>query len=323
MFTRSAIADAATRACGGTVRVLSRIEVGQNHSYRVDFADGRTRFLKVGTRFPDRFHAEIGVQRIVGRESRIPVPQVHATGCDPLGYPFAVFEFVEDAEYDSVRKLPPTVADRVCREAGEHQAALHEFTLPEFGHVAVETDDLLVSEARVYRDLIRASFDRQCAELQNTPFADLVDRVADRGDELVERIDFDAVGPTLVHGDYRLDNLCIDPEGDRVTVAVLDWERPMAGDPLWDVVMTLAVLTDGYGIDPDRRGSLRAAFREGYGDFPTDSARWDCYELLARMRLARHVGSEMTGEPASARATRVEEHVEAFETLLDRGATLR
>lgn len=323
MFTRSAIADAATRACGGTVRSLSRIEVGQNHSYRVDFADGRTRFLKVATRFPDRFHAEIATQEIVARETLIPVPRVHATGSDPLGYPFAVFDFVDDAEYDSVRELPPRLAERVCREGGEHLAALHEFTLREFGLVDVADGAFLVSDARVYRDLIRESFDRQRAELQTTQFAALADSVAHRGDELVERIDFDAIRPTLVHGDYRLDNLCIDPEGDRVTLAVLDWERPMAGDPLWDVVMTLAVLTDGYGIDPARRRSLRAAFRQGYGDLQIDSARWDCYELLARMRLARHIDSELAGEPASATASRIQEHVDAFETLLEGGTTLR
>lgn len=323
MLTRSAIADAATRACGGTVRSISRIEAGQNHSYRVGFRDGRDRFLKVGTRFPDRFPAEPATQQVVSRETRIPVTRVHATRSDPLGYPFAVYDYVEDAEAESVRELPPTVADRLCREAGEHLAALHEFTLPEFGHVDVEDGAFYVSDARAYRDLVRGSFDRQTAELQSTSFGDQADRVAVRGAALIERIDFDAVRPTLVHGDYRLDNLCIDPTGDRVTVAVLDWERPMTSDPLWDVVMTLAVLTDGYGIDPDRRRSLRAAFREGYGGLPTDSVRWDCYELLARMRLARHVDSEMAGEHASATALRIQEHVDAFETLLDCGATLR
>lgn len=323
MFSRSAIAESVTRVCPGSVATVSRIADGQNHSYRVALADGRERLLKVGTRYPDRFPAEPRTQAFVRRETAVPVPQVYGTGREPVGYPFAVYDFVEDTGDGWTRELPPATADRLCREAGRNLAELHRLSLDQFGAVDVEEGALTVVEPRAYRDLLRDSVDRQVADLADSPFASRLDQVAARGAELVERVAVDAVQPTLVHGDYRIDNLRLAPSADRVTAAVLDWELPTAGDPLWDVVMTLAVLTDGYGIDPARRRSLRTAFREGYGPLATDSARWRCYELLARLRLARHVETEMRGTSAAATSTRIDEHLAAFEALLDGGTTLR
>jgi aminoglycoside phosphotransferase (APT) family kinase protein len=45
--------------------------------------------------------------------------------------------------------------------------------------------------------------------------------------------------PAIVHGDYRLDNLMIDPATLRVA-AVLDWEMATIGDPLTDLGLLLA-----------------------------------------------------------------------------------
>ena len=45
---------------------------------------------------------------------------------------------------------------------------------------------------------------------------------------------------TIVHGDYRLDNVLVDTQdGDRITT-VLDWEMSTLGDPLTDVAIMLA-----------------------------------------------------------------------------------
>lgn len=44
--------------------------------------------------------------------------------------------------------------------------------------------------------------------------------------------------PTLVHNDFKLDNIMLAPEADRVT-AVLDWEMATLGDPLADLGLTL------------------------------------------------------------------------------------
>jgi aminoglycoside phosphotransferase (APT) family kinase protein len=41
--------------------------------------------------------------------------------------------------------------------------------------------------------------------------------------------------PTIVHGDYRLDNTILDPHDPGRIVAILDWEMATIGDPLADV----------------------------------------------------------------------------------------
>ena len=67
---------------------------------------------------------------------------------------------------------------------------------------------------------------------------------------LAERLP-DSPAPTLVHGDYRLDNVLVD-EADEIT-AVLDWEMSTLGDPLTDLgllVMYTELAGAGGGIIP-------------------------------------------------------------------------
>jgi aminoglycoside phosphotransferase (APT) family kinase protein len=58
-----------------------------------------------------------------------------------------------------------------------------------------------------------------------------VDRLAA---QLAEAMPAAATGP-VVHGDYRMDNVLLDPRTPGVVAAVLDWELSTLGDPLADV----------------------------------------------------------------------------------------
>jgi len=50
----------------------------------------------------------------------------------------------------------------------------------------------------------------------------------------------------LIHGDFKYDNVVLDPAEPTHVVAILDWEMATVGDPLMDLGTTL-----GYWIDPD------------------------------------------------------------------------
>lgn len=53
----------------------------------------------------------------------------------------------------------------------------------------------------------------------------------------------DAVAPTLLHNDFKLDNVLLD-RNSRVPVAVVDWDMGTRGDPLFDLATLLSYWTE-------------------------------------------------------------------------------
>jgi aminoglycoside phosphotransferase (APT) family kinase protein len=73
-------------------------------------------------------------------------------------------------------------------------------------------------------------------------------------EELIRRLQAalpESPNPTIVHGDYRLGNLALDPADPGRIVAIFDWEMATLGDPLADLGYTL-----GYWYDPRAQGPL-------------------------------------------------------------------
>jgi len=71
-------------------------------------------------------------------------------------------------------------------------------------------------------------------------------------------------GAAIVHGDYRLGNLALDPRDPGRIVAIFDWEMATLGDPLAELGYTLIYWTQPG--EPDTVGSGGATARPG---FPT------------------------------------------------------
>jgi aminoglycoside phosphotransferase (APT) family kinase protein len=66
--------------------------------------------------------------------------------------------------------------------------------------------------------------------------------------------------PTVVHNDYKLNNLLLDPSDPRRVAAVLDWEMATVGDPLSDL-SSLMVYWTAPG-EADLMGGLRSVTAE-------------------------------------------------------------
>jgi aminoglycoside phosphotransferase (APT) family kinase protein len=105
--------------------------------------------------------------------------------------------------------------------------------------------------------------------------------------------------PALVHGDYRLGNVALDPADPGRIVAVFDWEMATLGDPLADVGYTLVYWGEP-GDPPEERlpgtfqsvtaqpGFLtRVELAEAYAERAgVDVAHVDFYGVLALYKLA-------------------------------------
>ena len=81
---------------------------------------------------------------------------------------------------------------------------------------------------------------------------------------LVERLPPDPQRPTLVHGDFKLDNVMLDPQDTGQLVGVFDWEMSTVGDPLVDLGIFLAYWV--HTSTASQRGSI-ASVTHGEGWF--------------------------------------------------------
>jgi aminoglycoside phosphotransferase (APT) family kinase protein len=77
---------------------------------------------------------------------------------------------------------------------------------------------------------------------------------------LVDRIPPDSDNATIVHNDFKLDNLMLADDDPSRVVAVLDWEMCTVGDPLVDVGLALTYWTmrGGNEGEANQNSSLRA-----------------------------------------------------------------
>lgn len=163
--------------------------------------------------------------------SAVPVPKMIAlcTDVDIIGAPFYVMEKMAGTPYNRASELEALGAERT-HAIGERLID----TLVDLHAVDYQTvglGDFGRPEGYLGRQIVR--WKKQLAASMSRELPGM--------DELVHRLEATLPlesGATIVHGDFRLDNLLVD-DNDRVT-AVLDWEMSTLGDPLSDVAIMLA-----------------------------------------------------------------------------------
>ena len=79
-----------------------------------------------------------------------------------------------------------------------------------------------------------------------------VDHFSDVRDWLVASLPVESKRHSILHGDFRIDNVILDAQNPRNILAVLDWEICALGDPLMDLGNSLA-----YWIQEDDPVELR------------------------------------------------------------------
>lgn len=101
--------------------------------------------------------------------------------------------------------------------------------------------------------------------------------------------------PTLVHNDWRLDNMAVDPNDPSTCVAVFDWDMCTQGDPLADLGTLLSVWYDRGEIPADLNPMptdvdgfmTRAQAIQRYASLTgTDPAAVDYYLVFGSFKMA-------------------------------------
>ena len=214
---------------GGAVE-LSVLAGGQsNPTYRVQ-AGGRQMVLRkqppgqliAGAHAVDR---EYRVMRVLAG-SDVPVPQMLAY-CDDtslLGTPFYLMDFLDGRVFmdPALPGLAPAERAALYVEMNRVIAALHQVDIN-----AVSLADYGRHGGYVARQVKR--WGQQTLQL-TVPINDAMRRLIDWLPQHLPQAD----ETTLVHGDYRLDNLVWHASEPRV-IGVLDWELSTLGDPLADL----------------------------------------------------------------------------------------
>jgi len=235
------------------------------------------------------------------RDTDVPVPPAYAlcSDADVLGAPFYVMAKVDGTAYRTAEQIAPLGPARI-RAVAERMidtlALLHAVDpgavgLGEFGR----PEGFLARQVRRWKKQLDASRSRPVAGIDEL-HALLAADPPDGGDA------------TIVHGDYRLDNILVDANDQ--LAAIVDWEMATLADPLTDVGLLIVyqrmdrlgegpMASDAPGYPSEAEVLARYAERSG-----RDLSGLGFYIALASFKLAvilegihfRYVHGQTVGE---------------------------
>ncbi|HEU4736541.1 MAG TPA: phosphotransferase family protein [Solirubrobacterales bacterium] len=259
-------------------------------------------------------------QRVVSALAATPVPVAPVVGfCedeDVNEAPFYVMEFVEGPILRGLAEADAFPGEDDRRAIGERVID----TLVEIH--AVEPDAVGLGDLGRKEDYVARQLRRWQGPWEKSKTRELaaIDAVHER---LAARIPVQGAA-TIVHGDYRLDNMILTPGGE--VAAVVDWELCTLGDPLADVGLLMvywpepgeelvalgqpATLAPGF----PRREELKARYAERSG---RDLSQLDFFVALGYWKLAI-ILEGVYARYAAGQYGKVDPGIEAFARLVER-----
>jgi aminoglycoside/choline kinase family phosphotransferase len=205
------------------------------------------------------FIKEVSFYRTLQSSLRIRTPRCYYADIDGEGPDFALL--LEDlrpaTQGDQLAGCTPDVARAAVLElVGLHAPRWCDASLRGVGWLGESGEAGAEAFCGIYRQLLGPFFDRYGARLQPDERA------------IIEAVGDAPHGPlfsptrepfSLIHVDYRLDNLLFDRRFDPPRVAVVDWQSITLGPPLNDVAYFL-----GAGLLPEARRPVEAAIVREY-----------------------------------------------------------
>ncbi|MFM7064734.1 MAG: phosphotransferase family protein [Actinomycetes bacterium] len=198
-----------------------------------------------------------------------PAPLALCEDADVTGAPFLVMGYVPGriiATADDAVALSPQERTDISASLIATLAALH----------AVDLDSAGLADLGRPQGFLPRQLSRWATQWELTRTRDLasMDRLRQRLELSIAALP-DDLPSSLVHGDYRLDNVILGPDGAEIR-AVLDWEMSTLGDPLADLGLMLV-----YWSRPDDRMRRVIPVAQGVTGAPGFADRGQLVDLYA------------------------------------------
>lgn len=224
-----------------------------------------------------------------------PKPVLLCEDASIIGVPFYLMErrrgFIVRFNVPSQIGENLTIRRRVSERVVDTLVALHAVDIQSTAIVQIgKPAGFVARQVRGWADRWQRSMTSQLDEMDQV-IQWLVDRIPPDSETVA----------TIVHNDFKLDNLMLDEDDPAHVVAVLDWEMCTVGDPLVDVGLLLTYWTmngGGGGTSAESNSSLRAVTNgpgwmtreEMIERYETktgrDLSRIAFYETFARFKVA-------------------------------------
>jgi aminoglycoside phosphotransferase (APT) family kinase protein len=180
--------------------------------------------------------------------AKAPTPLLYCEDDSIIGSSFYVMQRVRGAilrkDFPPDVEATPELLTRMCHSFVETLVELHEIDYQEIG-----LGELGRPEGYVQRQVQGWSKRYQDAKTDEIPAVDFL------SSWLQEHIPSSAHRASLIHNDFKFDNLVLAESDMTRVVGILDWEMTTLGDPLMDLGTTLSYWVQA--DDPEATHSLR------------------------------------------------------------------
>ncbi len=177
-----------------------------------------------------------------------PEPFVYTEDTSIMGCPFYVMERIQGIilrkDLPKGMEMSPEDARRLCENLIDLHLELHSIDYKEVG-----LGNFGRPEGYVKRQVEGWSRRYLAAKTEDAPDFEGIMEWLDKN------IPPERARPSIIHNDYKLDNLVLDPENPLRIIGVLDWEMATIGDPLMDLGSSLAYWVQK--DDPDEFQAIR------------------------------------------------------------------
>ena len=177
-----------------------------------------------------------------------PKPFVYSEDPAIMGCPFYVMERIKGIilrkDLPEGMEMSPGDARRLCENLIDLHLTLHSINYKEVG-----LGNFGKPEGYVKRQVEGWSRRYLTAKTEDAPDFEKV------MEWLNKNMPPESARPAIIHNDYKLDNLVLDPENPLKVIGILDWEMTTIGDPLMDLGSSLAYWVQK--DDPETLQSIR------------------------------------------------------------------